>query len=447
MGKISKIREESLKYSTQFRLQVQGVVSESDIVGALFGQTEGLLNEDLELKHLQKTGKIGRISLFISNKSGKTSGRIEISTSLSKVQTAIVAAMLESVDRIGPTTCVITLDRIVDVRKEKKDKIAARAAEIMKSWNIEQGEQVSDISIKVEKDARKGKVIKFGPDKLQAGPAINKSDKVIIVEGRADIVNLLGMNIENTIAVDGTRIPQTVINLCKNREITALLDGDKGGDMILKELLLNASIEYVARAPIGKEIEEMKYDEVKTALKNKEPILEASFLMENLTVEEFLAKNKPRRREQKPRITPRQPKRFTKKGETGERESPRRERDFKKSDTRRDGRRDSRRDRDRPRRPTLPKAIAKLVDKTKQSFQTVFLNKDNQEILTVDTKDAFESLKTTDNIQTIILDGVITQRFIEAAQQKSVKLIAGAAIGSLEYRPKQNPEIINFNRI
>ncbi|MCK5700840.1 MAG: toprim domain-containing protein, partial [Cyclobacteriaceae bacterium] len=188
---------------------------------------------------------------------------------MSKVQTAIVAAMLESVDRIGPTTCVITLDRIADVRKEKKDKIAARAAEIMKGWNIEQGEQVGDISTKVEKDARRGKVIKFGPDRLQAGPAISKSDKVIIVEGRADIVNLLGMNIENTIAVDGTRIPQTVINLCKNREVTALLDGDKGGDMILKELLLNASIEYVARAPIGKEIEEMKYDEVKTALKNK----------------------------------------------------------------------------------------------------------------------------------------------------------------------------------
>ena len=439
-----------------FGLKVQGIVSESDIVGALFGQTEGLLNEDLELKHLQKTGKIGRISLFISNKSGKTSGRIEISTSLSKVQTAIVAAMLESVDRIGPTTCVITLDRIADVRKEKKDKIAARAAEIMKGWNIEQGEQVGDISTKVEKDARRGKVIKFGPDRLQAGPAISKSDKVIIVEGRADIVNLLGMNIENTIAVDGTRIPQTVINLCKNREVTALLDGDKGGDMILKELLLNASIEYVARAPIGKEIEEMKYDEVKTALKNKESILEASFLMEKLTVEEFLAKNKPRRRDQKPRITPRQPKRFTKKADGSERdESPRRERDPKKSDTRkdgrrdsrRDGRRDSRRDRDRPRRPTLPKAIAKLVDKTKQSFQTVFLNKDDQEILTVDTKDAFESLKSTDDIQTIILDGVITQRFIEAAQEKSVKLIAGAAIGSLEYRPKQNPEIINFNRM
>jgi DNA primase len=71
MGKISPV---SIKYIIHARLELSGVAERPDIIGAVFGQTEGLLGSDLELRELQKSGRIGRIDVKLEIKSGKTSG-------------------------------------------------------------------------------------------------------------------------------------------------------------------------------------------------------------------------------------------------------------------------------------------------------------------------------------------------------------------------------------
>ncbi len=78
-----------------------------------------------------------------------------------------------------------------------------------------------------------------------------------MVEGRADVLNLLRAGIENVIGIEGTGIPQSVIELSKNKKIIAFLDGDRGGDLILKELMQVARVDKVVRAPPGREVEEL----------------------------------------------------------------------------------------------------------------------------------------------------------------------------------------------
>jgi DNA primase len=287
----NKYADDTIKYKLIAKIDIDGVVNEADIVGALFGQTEGLLDQDMELKQLQRTGRIGRIDLEINNKSGQTRGTITSPSSLNKIETAIIAATIESVDRVGACSCTIKLERIIDVRKDKRDQIARRAAEIMKNWDLEKQSDDFDISSIVEQDAQRGRVITFGSEKLSAGPGIYDSNEIILVEGRADVANLLKMDIDNTIALGGTSVPNTIINLCKTRTVTALLDGDRGGDMILKELLLSASVEYVARAPYKKEVEDLNINEVREAIANKTPILDAEFMTEKYSVYSFLKKN------------------------------------------------------------------------------------------------------------------------------------------------------------
>ena len=55
MGKISQV---SSKYIIHANIDIEGVVDRPDVIGAIFGQTEGLLGADLELRELQKSGRI-----------------------------------------------------------------------------------------------------------------------------------------------------------------------------------------------------------------------------------------------------------------------------------------------------------------------------------------------------------------------------------------------------
>ncbi len=471
----SKFSDQAVKYELQLSIEVDGIVGESDIVGALFGQTEGLLEDELELKQLQKSGRIGRIDFKIGNKKGLSRGKITIPSSLNKISTAILAATLETVERVGPCTCIIKLDKIVDVRSSKRDRIAKRASEIMKSWNIE-NQSVQSISKFVEKDTKKGKVTYFGPDRLTAGPDIFKSQEIIVVEGRADITNLLKMDIENTIALDGTKVPSTIKNLCKNREVTVLLDGDRGGDMILKELALVTDIDFVARAPFRKEVEDLSYKEVKKALDKKLPLMEAKFMTEKMNLAEFFEKQgkKPRvsrfdrssskrddRRDTR-RVSKRDDRRDSRRvsrrddstrkdsrrdSRRDNRRGPKREgRRDDRRDNRRDSRRDNRRD-SRYKRVEIPDKIKDLISDVKQTSNVIFLDKEHQTLATVKTSEAFDKLKETDDVSSIILDGVITQRILDVANQKSVKLITGAVVGDLSNRYKNKPEIATFNRI
>src|ERR1700756_986707 len=259
------------KYIVKARFDVEGVVEKPDVVGAVFGQTEGLFGPDLDLRELQKSGRIGRIEINLDSKRDKTTGSIVIPSSLDKVSTAIIAAAIESVDRIGPCEAKISLEKVEDVREEKRNAILTKAKDILRKWVVESSPSTEEVVKEVAGSLRGVDVIEYGPEKLPAGPEV-ESGSLIVVEGRADVILLMKVGIKNVVALNGTKVPDSVIKLTKDREVTAFLDGDRAGDLILKELSQVAEIDYVARAPFGKEVEELTPKEVMRALRERVPL-------------------------------------------------------------------------------------------------------------------------------------------------------------------------------
>lgn len=263
---------ETTKYLIHVYLEAEGVVEKSDVIGAIFGQTEGLLGEDLDLRDLQRTGRVGRIDVQISSKKGETSGEILISSSLDKAETAILAASLETIDRVGPCNARVTIEKIEDIRITKRRRIIDRAKEILLEQFDEGTIDSNELIDSVREYSRIEKAGTVGEEKLPAGPNVIDSDAIIVVEGRADVVNLLRFGIKNAVAVEGTKVPATIIGLCESKTATAFLDGDRGGDLILSELLQVAEIDYVAISPRGRSVEEMTRKEIIKALRNKVPV-------------------------------------------------------------------------------------------------------------------------------------------------------------------------------
>jgi DNA primase len=263
---------DTTKYLIHISLTAEGVVEKPDVVGAIFGQTEGLLGEDLDLRDLQRTGRVGRIDVQITSRKGETTGEILISTSLDRAETAILAASLETIDRVGPCVARVTVASVEDIRVSKRRKIVERAKEILidrfEDGTIDSDELLDDVrqSLRIEK------IGSVGEEKAPAGPNVLESDAIIIVEGRADVLNLLRYGIKNAVAVEGTNIPRTVIDLCEKKTTTAFFDGDRGGELILRELLQVADIDFVAFSPRGKSVEDMTRKEVIKTLRNKVPV-------------------------------------------------------------------------------------------------------------------------------------------------------------------------------
>lgn len=270
MDKITSQSEFTTKYIIEVKFKIKGVVEKSDVVGAIFGQTEGLLL-DLDLRDLQKSGRIGRIEVENESKEGISEGIIKIPSSLTRKETALLAATVETVSRVGPCEAEITLTEIRDVRETKRQRIIERAAELLKEWDQKSLDQ-SEIEEKIDTDIKLGEIISWGPEKLPAGPDVESNPELIIVEGRADILNLLRVSVKNTISVQGTHVPKSVIKLAKQKKsVTAFVDGDRGGTIILNELLQVTKIDNVARAPEGFEVEELTRKQLIKALQNKKP--------------------------------------------------------------------------------------------------------------------------------------------------------------------------------
>ncbi|EQD58471.1 TOPRIM domain protein, partial [mine drainage metagenome] len=260
------------KYLIKAKISTDGVVEKPDVVGAIFGQTEGLLGDELDLRDLQKSGKIGRIEVEIDSKKGRTEGYALIPSGLDQVESSILAAALETIDRIGPCKAKVEVETLEDVRQEKRKKLIDRAEQLYKKMN-DTGKSMSEsIIATVREGVEKAEIITYGEDRLPAGPAVKDSDSIIVVEGRSDIINLLRYGIKNTIAVQGTSIPKTVQKLSKERTVTVFLDGDRGGDLILREMLQVAEVDFVARAPPGTEVEELTYKQIVKALRYKTPV-------------------------------------------------------------------------------------------------------------------------------------------------------------------------------
>jgi hypothetical protein len=266
MGKISLI---SAKYIIHASINIKGAVDRPDVVGAIFGQTEGLLGSDLELRELQKSGRIGRIEVNVETKGGTTSGSIVIPSSLDKAETSIVGAALEIIDRIGPCDAKIKVERIEDVRISKRAFVIDRAKDLLKHLQEEVLPESEELAEEVAHSIRQLEIQEFGKDRLPAGPAVGESEEVLVVEGRADVLNLLKHGIKNAIAMNGTSVPETITRLGKTKILTALVDGDRGGDLIVRELEQTAELDYFAKAPSGKEIEELTKKELLTVLGSK----------------------------------------------------------------------------------------------------------------------------------------------------------------------------------
>ncbi|MDP7260697.1 MAG: DNA primase DnaG [archaeon] len=268
---MAKIGVAAIKYMVRAKISTTGVVERPDVIGAVFGQTEGLLGEDLDLRELQKNGRIGRIEVELEIKDGKTTGKIEIPTSLSKENTALIAAGLETIERIGPSNSTITVEAIEDVRSSKRDYVVDRAKTLLEKLGAGVPES-QELSSMVQTAIKTGEIRDYGPDKLAGGPDVESSDEIILVEGRADVLNLLKCGIGNCLSTGGTKVPESLKELTKGKKITAFLDGDRGGVLILKALKNLVDISAVSVAPNGTEVEEITQKEILKALRNQVPL-------------------------------------------------------------------------------------------------------------------------------------------------------------------------------
>ncbi|MCD6092959.1 MAG: DNA primase [Candidatus Aenigmarchaeota archaeon] len=266
---MAKLAQNFAKYVIHARLESSGIVEKPDVIGAVFGQTEGLLGSDMDLRELQRTGRIGRIEVILRVRNGKSEGEILIPSSLDMSETSLIASSLETIDKIGPCDAKITVKNVEDIRSQKRRYIVDRAKEILKSMIEKSGEGSYEISEMIKQAVRTWEISSYHG--LSCGPNITNFNEIIVVEGRADVINLLKNGIKNVIAMEGSNVPKAIVNLSKEKIVTAFLDGDRGGDLDLKKLLSIAELDYVARAPDGKEVEDLSQKEIFKALREKLP--------------------------------------------------------------------------------------------------------------------------------------------------------------------------------
>ena len=259
--------DETSKYLIHASITADGIVERSDVVGAIFGQTEGLLGDDLDLRDLQQSSKVGRIDVEITSEGGQSFGHVTIASSLDRVETAILAASLETITRVGPCQAHVEVTDIEDVREAKRREVVDRAKELLANSFDEDVMDSTEILEEVRESVRVEDITEFAD--LPAGPRVTDSDAIIVVEGRSDVLTLLKYGVKNAIAVEGTNVPESVAELTQDRTVTAFLDGDRGGELILRELAQVGDVDYVAFAPEGQSVEDLERGEVMRALREK----------------------------------------------------------------------------------------------------------------------------------------------------------------------------------
>jgi DNA primase len=424
--------QSTAKYVIRARIEIDGVVDKPDVVGAVFGQTEGLLGEDLDLRELQRTGRIGRIQIAIRTKGGNSTGEVVIPVSLNKTATAILAAALETVDRVGPCTAKVILEKLEDVRGAKRRKVVSRAISILKGWEEDIAPGTDEITTAVTK-GRKVSVAKYGPDNLPAGPELTGSKEIIIVEGRADIINLMKCGIMNTVAVEGTHVPRSIVDLTKKRgkKVTAFLDGDRGGDLILRELMQVANVHYIARAPKGKEVEDLTRSQVTKALQSQIPADQALALVKTTRKTTIDKRKQSTKRDSSQRSS--RPQRETRRSE-----------DFP---SRRDTAAPTSRRKPTRRQPvSVDEIYVSKIGEIKESFKAVLFNEAKEVIVECGVAELAKKLEEQDAVPTVVFDGVITQRLVDIAIKKKTELLIGAAVADIDI--KQNGlKIVTFDDV
>lgn len=383
------------KYLIHAEIVADGIVERSDVVGAIFGQTEGLLGDDLDLRTLQDASKVGRLDVAVESEGGRSTGEVTIETNLDRVETATVAAALETISRIGPCRATVTVTDIEDTRAAKRRDIVDRAEELLLEC-FEGGLTSQEIVEEVRQRAQVREITTY--EGLPAGPRVADGDAVVIVEGRADVLALLEAGIENAIAVEGTDVPAAVGELSEDRTATACLDGDRGGELIFQELMQVAELDYVTFAPDGRCVEDLDHAEVRTTLRQKVPVERADAIPEQrATTEEAPAKSADGAGVLRVTETPAV-------DESGASGSP----------------------------ATVPEHAATVV-----GADTARLLGDDAALLEeVPSGDLFEAIREADTVpQTVVVDAAVTQRLLDLAAQRGVGRVVGADLEAFTKRP------------
>src|SRR5436309_4566653 len=392
------------KYIVKAHFEVQGVVEKPDVVGAVVGQTEGHFGPDLDLRELQKNGRIGRIEINLESKKDLTTGAIVIPSSLDKVSTAIIAAAIESVDRIGPCEAKISLEKVEDVRESKRQSIMTKAKDILRKWVVESSPSTEEVVKDVAQSLRGIDIIEYGPDKLPAGPEV-EGGTLVLVEGRADVILLMKVGIKNVVALNGTKVPDTIIKLTKDKEVTAFLDGDRAGDLILKELQQVADIDYVARAPCGKEVEELTPKEIMKALRERVPI------------------NLARPIERPERVQFARPER------------PERQERYERPYERGYGPSEPRVEAPPIPRPSLSPTVFEAAKDLRGTLEAVIFDEAGKELSRMPVSELAEKIPGVENAHLILFDGVVTQRLLDIAAGKNIRFVIGDRVSDGAKKP------------
>lgn len=370
-----------VKYLVRLRFEVDGVVERADVIGAIFGQTEGLFGPEMNLNELQKSWKVGRIEINLESKNDKTKGEVIVPMSTDIGTAALIAAAVESVDKVGPCSARFNLGVIEDVRAIKRKQIVDRAKQVVRDWSSKTSSEGENVLKDVTESTKRARVINYGLESLPAGPGVFSSDLVYLVEGRADVVLFLRAGIENVVALEGTSIPDSIIELGKKKRLVAVLDGDRGGDLIEKELAQVVRVERVIRAPMGKEVEDLTPIDVIKMLKAEGP-------------------------ETMP---------------TGSREAGPAERVPERAQ-------------EEPDEPVVVKA-RELYPNLNGTLEAVLLDQGLQEVGRFPISELVQKMEGSNGAQFLIFDGIVTQRLVESAAKVGVKGIIGHRTGELNNVP------------
>jgi len=412
------------KYLIKAKIHADGVVEKPDVVGAIFGQTEGLLGDELDLRDLQKSGRMGRIEVSIASERGKSSGEIKMPSSLDQVETCILASALETIDRVGPCKAKIKVGTIEDVRQVKKTLIVERAKELLATLIEESKSTSGDLTSSVREAIQVEEIVSYGKDKSPAGPNVSTSDAIIVVEGRSDVLNLLKFGIKNAIAVEGTNVPETIRDLASERVVTAFVDGDRGGELILRELLQTIELDFITRAPRNREVEELSQKQIIKALRNKVPVDQyvemyglTNIVMPKDTME-APSKGEPKGGRNEGRVDKGKEQARERKAPPPPRPEP--IRDEPKIELTED-----------------QKLYVGILEKLSGRLKANIIDPKDAVIQELDVKDLTSTLKGyRKKIKAIVFDGVITQRLLDIAVEKNVQDIVGKKMGNVSNVPK-----------
>ncbi len=392
----------SSKYVIRASIRANGVVNKSDVVGAVFGQTEGLLGDELDLRDLQKSGRMGRVEVEVKSDKGKSSGEIVISSSMDQVETSVFAAALETVERVGPCKATVKVTALEDSRNSKREVIIERARNLLIDLIKDSRSAGSTITDTVRQVLQTEEIVRF-KGKLPAGPNVETSDAVIVVEGRGDVLNLLRHGIKNAVAVEGTNIPSSVSDLSKERTVTAFMDGDRGGQMIIQELLQVAEIDFIARAPDNTEVEHLTHKQIMKCLRDK------------VSAELFMEQNK-----------------WSRPGSKSPKKAPKSKgKDSKKKDPKPAPKEEA------PSEPVKASPVfAEQLDQLQGTKNARLLVGDEvaDEVSISGLQEVLETHKNN-GVNTLVMDGIITQRLIELVPKAGIKTIVAEKKGTLPREP------------